>query len=370
MCTQRKKNILNINQLLAKVVDGNDLSAKEAEEVFTNIFLYDSEGLYFTAIMAAIHTKGEAPDELLGLCRVYKKLGSELRPNIPAKKITDLSGTGGGSLKTFNISTTASFIVAAVGYTVAKEAFYGVTSPTGSADVFAALGINISKLSVKKIEKTLETVGICPRHIPSISPKFKNFRKINLKFFVEERVRIRTPLHLVANVSPSIPMKYRIYGCYSEKYLEILGELFFKLGNERTLILYGADGFPEASNVGKTIVVDQQGKRIKRYTLTPRDFGLRRAKIDEIKTGGRERNIIDFLRVLYGRERGPKRDIVLANASAALYALGKVKNFEEGTQLARRIVNKGLAFKKLESLVKALGDKQQVEDWKKKAGVS
>ena len=99
------KKLEKATSLIAKVVEGKDLSVKEAEKVFTDVFLYDSKGLHFATILAAIHTKGETSDELLGLCRVYEKLGSKLRPNIPAEKITDLAGTGSGNLKSFNIST-------------------------------------------------------------------------------------------------------------------------------------------------------------------------------------------------------------------------------------------------------------------------
>lgn len=363
------RKLKKATSLIAKVVDGNNLSAKEAEKVFTDIYLYDKEGYHFLAICAALHTKGETPDELLGFSRTTAKLAKGLTPKVPANKITDLSGTGGGKIKTINVSTAASFIVAGAGYVVAKQAAFGVTSPTGSADVFMAFGIDTFGLKLNQVNKTLEKVGICPLYIAAMSPRLKNRAIAAKKVFVEKGVAIRTPLHIASFAYSPTQLKRRIYGCYTEKYLDVLGELFFKLGNERTLVLHGVNGLPEASNVGKTIVVDQKGKRIKQYTLAPKDFGLRKAKIDEIRTGGREKNIIDFLRVLYGKEKGAKRDIVLANASAALYALGEVKNFIEGTKLAGKIVDGGLAFKKLENLVGVLGNEDLLKDWKKKAGI-
>ena len=352
-----------IMPLIAKVVDGENLTAKESEEVFTNIFLYDTEALHFATIIAAIHTKGETSDELLGLCKVYEKLGSRIRPKIPIEKITDLSGTGGGSLKTFNVSTTASFVVAAAGYTVAKESFYRVTSPTGSADVFAAFGIHIADLTVKEIEKTLETVGICPRHIPSISPKFANLRKIIMKFFVENKIRIETSFHLVANIAHVVPMKYRIYGCYSEKYINVLARLFLKLGYDKTLTFHGVDGLPEISNVGKTIIVEQIGKRFKRYTIAPRDLGIKKATVDEIKTGGKEQNIIDFIRILLGKERGLKADLVAINAAASLYVMGETNSIAEAVPKAQAIIKSGEGFKVLEKLVNFQGNPKLLKRW-------
>jgi anthranilate phosphoribosyltransferase len=364
-----EEKLKEATSLIAKIVDGNDLTAKEAERAFTDIFLHDKEGYHYLALCATLHTKGEISDELLGLCRSTAKLGEKLTPKVSASKITDLAGTGGGKIKTINVSTAASFVVAGAGYTVAKQAMFGITSPTGSADIFMAFGIDNYRLKLNQVNRTLEKIGICPFYIAPMSPKLKNRSMLAKKIFAEKGITIKTAFHIAAFAFSPTLLKRRIYGCFSEKYLEVLGELFFKLGNERTLVLYGVDGLPEASNVGKTIVVDQKGKRIKRYTLTPRDFSLKKAKADKVRTGGRERNIIDFLRVLYDKEKGAKRDIVLANASASFYALGRVKSFSEGTMLARQIINEGLAFKKLETLVEALGDENKLENWKKKAGL-
>jgi len=352
--------------LIAKIVDGNDLTAEEAEKAFTDIFLYDTDGYHFLAICAAIHTKGETSDELLGFSKTTAKLAEVLSPKVPNERITDLSGTGGGKIKTINVSTAASFIVAGAGYTVAKQAALGVTSPTGSADIFAAFGIDAYRLKLSEVNRALKVVGICPLYIASMGPKLKNRAMIVKKVFVDKGVKIRTPFHTASFAYSPTRLKKRIYGCYTEKYLDVLGELFFKLGNERTLILHAVDGLPEASNIGKTIVVEQLGKKIKKFTLTPKDFGLRKAKADEIKSGGRERNIIDFLRILNGKEKSAKRDIVLANASASLYAMGEVRDFAEGTRLAGEILDEGLALDKLTQLVKRLGNEQKLEAWKKK----
>lgn len=356
--------------LIAKVVDGDDLTAEEAEGAFTDIFLYDKDGYHFLAFCAALHAKGETADELLGLCRTHKKLGEKIKPKVSPEKITDLSGTGGGKLKTINVSTVASFIVSGAGYTVAKQAALGVTSPTGSADIFNAFGIEVYSLKLNQVNDALEKIGICPLYIAAMSPKLANRSLITRKVLIEKGVRIKTPFHIASFAYSPTELKRRIYGCYTEKYLDVLGELFFKLGNERTLILCGVDGLPEASNVGKTLVVEQKGKSIKRYTLSPEDFGLKKAKIDDIKTGGRERNIIDFLRILYNKEKGPKRDIVLANTSASLYVMDKVKSLTEGVKMAGEVIDEGLAFKKLEQLVKMLGDENKLKEWKKKAGLA
>jgi len=352
-----------IMPLIAKVVDGEDLSAKETEQVFTNIFLHDFEGFHFVTFIAAIHAKGETPDELLGLVRTHEKLGVKLKPNIQIKRTTDLSGSGGGTLKTFNVSTTASFVVAAAGYVIPKQAFYGVTSPTGSADVFAAFGVNIAKLTGRQIEKTLESVGICPIFYPFISPKLTNRGKVSRKVLVEKRVQIMTPFHLVSNITPTVPLKRRIYGLYSERYLETLGELFAKLGYERTLTFHGVGGLPEISNIGKTVIVEQRGKKLKKYTLKPSDLGVKKAKPEQIKTGGKEQNIIDFIRILQGKERGARSDLTAINAAAALYIMGETESLAESVPKAQELVRSGEGFRVLEKLVKAQGELKLLKRW-------
>ncbi|KKU91953.1 MAG: Anthranilate phosphoribosyltransferase [Microgenomates group bacterium GW2011_GWA1_48_10] len=349
--------------LIARVVDGQNISAKESEEAFTQIFLHDTAGYHYATFVAAIHAKGETADELLGLCLASKKLGNQIKLNTPINKIIDLSGTGGGSLKTVNVSTTASFIVAAASYAVPKESFYGITSPTGSADLFAAFGIDIAKLTAVKIKKTLEKVRICATYAPFISPKLKARGLLFKKAFIENGLKIRTPFHLVSNLSSSVEMTHRIYGCYSEKYLEILGELLTKLGYKRFLTFCGFPGIPEISNIGKTTVVEQDGKKPRKYILTPKDLGVRKSKLEEIKTGGKEQNIIDFLRILQGKERGPKADLAAINAAAAFYVLGESKSIAGSVPKALKIIKGGKAFKVLERLVKEVGDPKLLKLW-------
>ncbi len=354
-------------ELIAKVVDGNDLSAVESERVFHDVFLYDTDGFHTTALISAIHAKGETAEELLGFVNVHKKLGARLSLNVPPEKVTDLSGTGGGKFKTFNVSTTASFIVAAAGYTVVKEAYYAITSPTGSADVFAAFGIDIFKLTPEKITTLLEKVRISPCYLPTISPKLANRSAINKRVLLEAGLRIKTPYHLASNTVSPVPMKLRIYGCYDKKYLRVIAEMFTKAGYEHTLTVYAADGFPEVSNLGKTHAVEQQGDSISEIVLTPDDFGVQTATPKDIATGGKEQNIIDFLKILHGKEMGAKRDLVLVNAAASLCVLGAAKDYKSGVKLAGELIDSGDTKELLEKFVKTGGDYDQYEAWLAKA---
>ncbi len=342
-----------INPLVAKVVDGNNLTSEETKKAFTTIFLHDTEGYHLAVLLAALHAKGETADELLGLISTYRELATPLEITVNKDKITDLSGTGGGRFKTINVSTAASFVVAAAGYTVGKAAYYGITSPTGSADIFSAFGIDITKLKKEEIEEALMEVGIAPFFVPFFSPKLANRGKISRKLFGERKLQIRTAFHLTTNVFSPFPITHRIYGCYSEKYLEVLAQLFIKLGFKRTLTFFAEIGIPEISNVGKTIVVEQNGNKIKRYILTSEELGVKEQTKEAIQSGGKEQNIKDFLSIIKG-SKGAKSDLVAINAGAALYALKDTKSIKEGVIKAKEILMSGECFFILKKLINKL----------------
>lgn len=349
------RKLHGVDSILAKLVDGNNLTAEETEKLTYNIFVYDTEGIHFANFIGALHAKGETAEELLGFLNAEKRLATKFNTGVDINKTIDLSGTGGGKFKTINVSTAASFIIAAAGYTTVKAVYFAVTSPTGSADVFTAFGVDFFKLTKTQSEKTLKKNGICPVIAPFLSPKMKNYSLLSKKTFVDRQLRVRTPFHLATNIYSPVPMNHRIYGCYSERYLEILANLFMKLGFKRSLTFYADIGLPEISNVGKTTIIEQNGKNIKRYVVKPRDLGISESKKEEIKTGGREQNIRDFIEILKGKQEGAKSDLVAINAGAALYALNGVKTLAEGTKKAKEILSSGRAYKLFEQLINEIG---------------
>ena len=360
------KSLQEITPILAKLVDGNDLTVEEATKLFHDVFVYDTEAYHLAVLMGAIHAKSETANELFGFYKAIDSLAEKLVTKLDPERVIDLSGTGGGSFKSINVSTAASFVVTAAGYTVAKEAFYAVTGPTGSADIFAAFGVDIANISKKQVEETLTEVGICPIFVAYFSPKLANRAKISGKIFRERQIRVRSPFHLVSNVYSPQPMNYRVYGCYSEKYLQTLAELFVKLDFKKSITMCAEIGMPEFSNVGKTVVVEQRGKNIKKYTITPKDLGVKEAKLDDIRTGGKEQNVIDFVRILKGKETGPKADLVAINAGAALYILENLNTMKEGVERAREILTTGKPYTVLEKLTRKLGSLDSLKMWLEK----
>ncbi len=287
-------SIQDIVHHIEKIENNQNLTVNETEEVFQELLKSDGEGSYFLRFFKALHTKGETAEELLGLCKAIRAHFPSIELNVDKEKIIDLSGTGGAKLKTINVSTAASFIVAAAGFYVGKQTMFGITSITGSADVLAAFGIPLGFLksvSPSDVKKSIESIGICPFLKDSYAPglhNLANFARRNSEEFKQINA-----MYLIMNVVSPIAMRKRIYGVYGERYLEILAELLQKLGYSRGMVVYGEDGLCEVSNIGTTKVVEFDGG-LKKYSLTPSDFGLKKYAYQDIKAISIDQNIIDF----------------------------------------------------------------------------
>ena len=202
MLTPAKK-LISIVPLVSKSVEGGDLTRHEAARAFETVFKYDKHGYYLLALISAMHARGESSEELAGMVDANLKLATKLKlrgkdKNNVLQKLTDLSGSGGGQVKTFNVSTTASFIVAAAGMYILKNTYWAVTGITGSADIFEAFGILIRELTKHKIVKMLQTGHIAPIYLPLISPKLQNRAEALNIIFKQQGLRIRTPFHIVS----------------------------------------------------------------------------------------------------------------------------------------------------------------------------
>ena len=359
-----------LTPLLRKLSMGENLSSDEARRALNGVAREDDIGYHYLALTFGIMAKGPTAAELHGFCQSFDDRSAKLDVKVAPDQITDLSGTGGAPLKTFNISTSASFVVAGSGLYVAKQAFRSFTGLTGSLDVFAEFGIDIpvSGGDPKIVQETLEKVGICPYYYPAFTQGFVN----RVRFIQKMReigITFLTPYHLTAFAYAPLRMTGRVYGVFSEKYQEVLARLLRKLGIERGMTVHGVGGLDEVSTIGTTKIWEFQGDEFKEYTISPPDLGLKQAEYEDIKAVSREQNIVDFLRVVYGAEQGPKRDIVLANAAASLYVTGRVKDLKDGVTEGASIVDDGKASGKLEELIAFRGSPEKLDEWKKKAGI-
>ncbi|NIO44516.1 MAG: anthranilate phosphoribosyltransferase [Candidatus Aenigmarchaeota archaeon] len=355
----------DIVPIIRKIMSKRNLTSEEAKNAM-KIALQDKDGYYYLSFLTAMVTKGETSDELFGFYQAMNETATKIKTEIDSKNLIDLSGTGGAKLKIINVSTAASFVVAGSGVKVAKQAYFGVTSPTGSADVFSEFGIDVKQINPKQVIDGLKKVGIIPSYYQYFSPKLENRARLAHKLFVEQGLRFRTPFHLIAFAfNPVEEIKRRVYGIFDEKFLQILAELFQKAGYERGMTFYGLDGICEISNLGPTKIIEFSKRNLEDYTIQPEDLGIKKASFEDIKAVSREQNIVDFLKILYNKEKGPKKDIVLANAAAAFYVLEKVKSLKDGVELAKKILEEDKASKKLEELTDFMGDMNKLNSWKK-----
>ena len=344
--------------LIQKVTERENLTVAETEKAFSILTKEDVEAYYFLVFLAALHAKGETADELLGYIHRTEKLVPPHNIKLDGDVI-EIAGTGGDKLKTLNVSTAAAFILASLGIYVPKQSFFAVTGVTGSGDLLGAFGVDIMKISLSGIDKITELLRKTkvatfvvnfmanPEEIKGVLTWAKKRQELDLNFI--------TIFHLAANVYNPFPMRRRIYGVFDPKYLRVLAELFQKLNYERGLVFYGGGGLDEVSNIGETQFIEFSQSGLKAYKLSPDDFGVRVAKPEEIRATSKEKNIQDFLRVIYGKERGPKCDLVAINASVALYALGRIKSWRKGAELAKKQLESGEVARTFENYIRVAG---------------
>ncbi len=353
-----------VTPLIRRISEGENLSTDEVETAFDLLFEYDTEGYYWALLTLGLHTKGETIDELWGLCKSIKKL---FGPTYNFRKGLDISGTGGRSIRTFNIGTTSAFVIAGGGVSVAKQGSTAVTGLTGSLDIMSNLGIDLRYWNdSKKIIDLLENIGIVIYHSflqggrPHTRPQYlAKMKEIGLSFI--------SPFHIVGSVPSPIELGYRVFGCYSTRYHARLGILLSMLGYERGIVVTGEDGIDELSTTCSTNVLEFKQGKTKEYLIDPEDIGLRKTDKNSITTRTKDENMIDFLRILRGYEKGAKREIVLANAGAGFYTSGQVNSIFSGVKLAEQVVDEGLAWEKLESLVRQAGNMNALSAWMAKA---
>lgn len=334
-----------MKEYLQKIIRNQSLTADEAENAISKIFS-EATDAQIAAFLTALKMKGETPAEIAGMARGMKKAANMINPKVTGTLI-DTCGTGGDSTGTINVSTGAAIVTAACGVFVAKHGNYSITSKSGSADVLKELGVKIDS-PPQDVEKTIEKVGIGFMLAPVFHPSMKRVAQIRRDLGFRTVFNILGPLTNPANA------KAQLIGVFDGSLCEPMANVLNILGTERALVVHGS-GMDEISNTGETRVAELNGGRITKYTLTPEKLGVRRVPASEIAGGTPEENARDIVEVLKGK-KGPKRDIIVINAGAALLISGKVDTIESGIALANRSIDTGVALDKLKDFVNAAGD--------------
>lgn len=329
-----------MKKFIQKAVEKRNLSEEEAKEAMKIIMSGKATPSQVAGFLIALKMKGETTEEIAGFAKIMRSFAKKVKPEIEGVLI-DVCGTGGGRIKTFNISTTAMFIIAAAGVPVAKHGNRAVTSSCGSADVLEGLGINLN-LDSGKIKESLEKIGIGFLFAPNYHPAMKYAMPTRREIGVRTVFNILGPLTNPANAAG------QLMGVFEPGLTEKLAKVFKLLRLKRAMIVYGQPGLDEISNIGKTKISELKEGKIKTYSISPEELGIKRGKEEDLTGGDKKINIEILKDILSGKERGTKRDIVLLNAAAGIMIGGKARNIKEGLNLAEKILDSGKAYKKLE----------------------
>jgi anthranilate phosphoribosyltransferase len=344
-----------IKEAIEKAVKRIDLTEDEARSVFDQIMSGKATGAQIGALVTALRMKGETASEITGAARAMREKSIHISArgpavdmdrddiNIDEETIVDTCGTGGGGTNTFNISTTAAFVVAGCGLKVAKHGNRSASSACGSADVLEALGVRLD-VGPDLVQRCLLEIGIGFLY----APLFHNA----MKYAVEPRkeIGIRTIFNILGPLSNPASATNQILGVYDARLTDILAHVLRSLGSKRAFVVHGMDTLDEITITGKTRVTELKGGRIRTYYVTPERFGVHRATLDDIEGGDARENAAIVTAVLKG-ERSPRRDVVLINAAAALVAGSAAKDFSSGMTLAAGSIDSGRALDKLMKLI-------------------
>ena len=331
-----------IREALSKLVEGQELDLAEVEAATEEIMRGEATPAQVGAFLTALRLRGETPTEIAGFARAMRKAAIPVRPK--RADLVDTCGTGGDGRGTFNISTIAAFVVAGAGLGVAKHGNRSISSRCGSANLVEALGVKLT-LNSEQIARCIDEVGIGFLFAPALHPAMKHATPIR------RELGIRTVFNVLGPLTNPAGAKRQLLGVYSPKLTETLAEVLENLGSEHALVVHGANGLDELSTTGVNKVSELSWGQIKTYYLDPQELGLPRARLADVAGGTLEENVRIAYEVLEGKP-GPRRDIVLLNAAAALIAGGRASNFEGGLTLAAQSIDAGWALQKLEELVR------------------
>ncbi len=337
-----------IREGIQKLIEGIDLTYEESGVIMNEVMSGKATNSQTAAFLTALRMKGEAVDEIIAFASVMKSHCRLIHPNVQGR-LVDIVGTGGDKIKTFNISTTAAFVIAGAGIPVAKHGNRAVTSKSGSADVLEKLGLNLT-LEPQAIEGIIEQVGVGFMFAPAFHPA--------MKYAAEPRkeIGIRTVFNILGPLTNPASASAQILGVYDAKLVEPMAYALQKLGCQEAIVAHGLDGLDEISTVGKTVIAHLKDSVVTMKEFVPSDFGLKKASPLDLQCSSAEESAETLFRILNGKANDmTKADIVLVNAAAGIIVGGKASDFKEGIALAQESITSGAAYTKLKSLVKASG---------------
>ena len=331
-----------IKEAIKKISMDEDLTAAQMQRVMEEIMTGRAKTQQVVAFLQALSRKGETVEELTAAARIMRR--HVIKINTKHRVILDTCGTGGDRKGTFNVSTAAAFVVSGCGIAVAKHGNRSVSSCCGSADILEALGVNIN-LPKEKIEKCLDEAGIAFLFAQNLHPA--------MKYAMPARKEIgkRTIFNILGPLTNPAGATHQLIGVYEKALTEKLAAVLNNLGSVHALLLHGEDGMDEITTTGKTFICEARAGGRSCLEVEPEDFGFKKARIEDLAGGSIQENAESLMGLLNGKA-GPKRDIVVLNAGAAVYAADAAVTIKEGVKLAELSLDSKKALEKFELLKK------------------
>jgi anthranilate phosphoribosyltransferase len=329
------------------------LSREQAHGVMSEILAGECTDAQIAALLVALHMKGETVEEIVGFAEAIRAASTpmDLHKNSTVDvsgterdALVDTCGTGGDTSGTFNISTATALVVAGAGVRVAKHGNRSVTSKCGSADVMEALGVNIN-LPPARLAACLEEVGIAFLFAPAMHSAMKYVQP------ARRELRLRTVFNLLGPLTNPARASAQVVGVYSSELVEKLAEALSMLGLHRAVVVHGLDGLDEITVTAATRVAEVREGMVRTYEVTPEEFGMSRARIEDI-LGGDANDNAAIIRSVLGGAKSAQRDVVLLNAAAALVAASRADHLADALPLAAQAIDSGAAAEKLNALIK------------------
>ena len=334
----------------------------EARAVMGEVLSGKCTDSQIAALLVGLHMKGETVEEIVGFAEAIRAAATPIQVHANSvldasgtgrESLVDTCGTGGDAAGTFNISTVTAFVVAGAGVRVAKHGnrsstpkvdAQGTCAKCGAADVMEALGVNI-QLSTALLAECLEKVGIAFLFAPAVHSAAKYVQT------ARRETRLRTVFNLLGPLTNPAGASAQVVGVYSLDLVEKLAEALSMLGTHRAFVVHGLDGLDEITITAPTRVAEVREGSVQTYEVTPEEFGMKRASLEDIPGGDATENA-SIVRKILGGERSPRRDVVLINSAAALVAAGRADHLKDAVALAETSIDSGAAAQKLEDLVR------------------
>ena len=332
---------MNIQQAINTVIEGNNLTREEMTQVMHCVMSGDATPAQVAGLLVALRMKGEVVEELTAAASVMRELSTKVQ--VANENLVDTCGTGGDAKGTFNVSTTAAFVVAAAGVRVAKHGNRSVSSKSGSADLLEAAGVNL-QLNAEQVASCIEQVGIGFLFAPAHHSAMKH------AIGPRKELGTRTMFNLLGPLTNPANTLHQVLGVFSTQWVEPLAKVLQSLGSKHVLVVHAEDGLDEISIASDTQIAELKDGEVTCYSISPQQFGIEKGSLKDIVAGDVSESL-NIVNSVFDNHAGVALDIVKLNAGAAIYASDKTASLEEGVVLAAEVIAEGAAKNKFQDYI-------------------